>query len=63
VVALRPTDMAEAQYQLARVYFEAGELEEARRMVLRALERAPGFVEAQELLLAIRAAKREDGAG
>ncbi|GBD33244.1 Beta-barrel assembly-enhancing protease [bacterium HR33] len=63
VVALGPTDMAEAEYQLARAYFEAGEVEAARRAVLRALERAPSFREAQELLLAIRAARREDGSG
>ncbi len=61
VVALGPADIAEAEYQLARAYFEAGEIEAARRAVLRALERAPSFREAQELLLAIRAARREDG--
>jgi tetratricopeptide (TPR) repeat protein len=62
VVALRPTDMAEAEYQLARAYFGAGDIEAARRVVLRALERAPSFREAQELLLAIRSARQEDGA-
>jgi tetratricopeptide (TPR) repeat protein len=54
VLALDPVDRAEAEYQLALAYFEAGDLREARRAVLRALERAPNFEKALELLLDIR---------
>lgn len=57
IIALAPTDRAGAEYELARAYFEAGDLGNARRAVLRALERAPNYAEAQDLLLAIRAAQ------
>jgi tetratricopeptide (TPR) repeat protein len=57
LVALGPVDRAGAEFELARAYFRAGDLANARRAVLRALERAPNFVKAQELLLAIRAAQ------
>lgn len=57
VLALAPTDRAGAEYELARAYFEAGDLANARRAVLRALERAPNYAAAQDLLLAIRAAQ------
>ncbi len=59
VVALDPVDRAAALYQLARAYFAAGDAAQARRTVLSALEIAPGFEEAQDLLLEIRA--RADG--
>lgn len=61
VLALDPVDRAEALYQLARAYLEAGDLSLARRTVLRALEDAPSFEAAQELLLEIRA--RANGGG
>jgi Tfp pilus assembly protein PilF len=51
---LDPVDRAEAEYQLALVYFQAGDLRQARRVVLRALERAPNFEKALDLLLNIR---------
>ena len=51
VVALRPVDRAEALYQLAVSLRDAGEPQEARRQVIRALEVAPAFERAQELLL------------
>jgi Tfp pilus assembly protein PilF len=54
VVALNPVDKAEALYQLALAYFEAGEAQAARREVLRALEDAPNFEKAQELLLRLQ---------
>jgi len=63
VLALAPVDRAEAQYQLALAYFGAGKLDEARSAVLRALEAAPGFERAQELLLKIREARRDAGLG
>jgi tetratricopeptide (TPR) repeat protein len=59
VLALAPVDRAEAQYQLALAYFGARKLDEARSAVLRALETAPGFERAQELLLKIREARRD----
>jgi tetratricopeptide (TPR) repeat protein len=55
VIALDPVDDAEALYQLAKTYFDAGDLENARRSVIRALEGAPNYQEAQELLLEIHA--------
>ena len=53
-LAASPTNLAEAQYNLARAYFAAGKKTEARRFVLRSLEAAPNFDKAQELLLKIR---------
>ena len=54
IVALAPVDRAEALYQLAVALDEAGDRAGARREVLRALEVAPGFERAQELLLRVR---------
>jgi tetratricopeptide (TPR) repeat protein len=54
VVALDPVDRAEAYYQLAQAMYRAGDLAAARREVLRALELAPAFEKAQDLLLQIR---------
>jgi tetratricopeptide (TPR) repeat protein len=51
VVALNPLDKAGAQYNLARAYFGAGQKDKAETAVLGALETAPGFKPAQELLL------------
>jgi Flp pilus assembly protein TadD len=53
VVGLRPSDRADALYQLAVALFDAGDVQGARREVLRALEVAPGFNQAQQLLLKI----------
>ncbi len=55
VVALEPTDRAGALYQLARAYWADGQVREARRAVLHALEIAPNYEEALDLLLEIRA--------
>src|SRR5436309_4627737 len=54
VVALQPADQAAAHYDLARSLDAGGNRLEARREVLRALEIAPGFDKAQELLLKLR---------
>ena len=54
VVALQPTDRADALYRLAQVLVAAGDLTAGRREVLRALDIAPDFEAAQDLLLAIR---------
>ncbi|HLF83084.1 MAG TPA: tetratricopeptide repeat protein [Blastocatellia bacterium] len=56
-IALAPPDLAEAHYDLARSLEAAGDHNEAKREVLRALEIAPGFDKAQELLLKLRASK------
>jgi len=61
VVALNPVDRAEALYQLALAYYEAGDTSAARREVLRALEDAPNFEKAQELLLRLQRANRSGG--
>lgn len=53
VLALRPTDIAGAHYELARALLDAGDREAARTEVLKALEAAPAFNEAQQLLLRI----------
>jgi tetratricopeptide (TPR) repeat protein len=55
VLAMKPVDAAGAHYDLARAMLAAGNKLEARREVLRALEIAPEFEKAQELLLKIKA--------
>lgn len=52
-LALSPPNPAEAHYNLASALFAAGQKAEARRAVLRSLEAAPGYEQAQELLLRI----------
>ncbi len=52
-LALQPPNEAEANYNVARAYHALGRTQEAKRAVLRALEAAPAFEKAQELLLAI----------
>ncbi len=60
LVELDPTDPAEWHYRLARCYWEQGEVEPARRQVLKSLEIAPRFREAQRLLLSIHRMPAED---
>jgi tetratricopeptide (TPR) repeat protein len=54
VVALKPVDMAQARYRLAYAHARAGQRPEARRQVLQALELAPNYPDALELLLELR---------
>ncbi|MDT8368829.1 MAG: tetratricopeptide repeat protein [Longimicrobiales bacterium] len=54
VLALDPVDRAEAHFEFARALLAAGELDEARTQVLRALEIAPRYEAALELLLELR---------
>jgi len=54
LVALDPADPAVAFYRLARAELTAGNREAARRAVLRALEQAPGYEPALELLLRLK---------
>ena len=58
VVALNPVDKAEAYYQLALAYRDAGATADARRNVVRALEDAPHFERAQELLLQLHEGRK-----
>ncbi len=52
VLALNPIDRADAYYELARAYFAGADVNRAKRAVLQSLEIAPGFRDAQKLLLA-----------
>src|SRR5262249_51776444 len=52
-LALDPTNIAEANYNLASAYHLLGKQPEAKHAVLRALEAAPSYEKAQELLLKI----------
>jgi cellulose synthase operon protein C len=52
-LALDPPNVAEANYNVANAYHMLGKQPEARRVVLRALEAAPSYEKAQELLLKI----------
>lgn len=54
LVALDPVDLAGALYRLALAQYQAGDTASARRTVLRALERAPNFEAAQDLLMTLR---------
>ena len=54
LVALGPTDRAEALYRLAEAQHRAGDLASARRSVMGALAIAPNYEAALELLLEIR---------
>jgi tetratricopeptide (TPR) repeat protein len=57
VVALDPVDKADALYRLAVAQRAAGDLTGARRSVIGALEIAPNFEEALELLLGLRGSR------
>ena len=58
LAALDPVDRAEALYMWARALHRAGRADEARTRVVEALEIAPGYEEALELLLEIRGGDR-----
>ncbi len=51
LVRMDPVDPAESHYRLARLLHDQGDLDDARRQVLMALEEAPRFRAAQRLLL------------
>ncbi len=53
ILALEPVNRAEAQLELAKSLYHIQQLDEAKRTVLQSLEIAPGFREAQKLLLKI----------
>ena len=57
VVALEPVDRPQALYALARAQQQVGDPDAARRTVLEALEEAPNYPDALDLLLELRAAR------
>ena len=57
VLALKPLDMASAEYDEAKAYLAAGDKAKAEESVLSSLEAAPGYKDAQKLLLELEAAK------
>jgi cellulose synthase operon protein C len=52
-LSLEPPNVAEANYNVARAFHGLGKTLDAKRAVLRALELAPSYEEAQDLLLEI----------
>src|SRR5581483_7338198 len=59
VVALQPHDKAGALYNLAKAYFAAHQFDKAEQQVLAALETAPGYRPAQQLLLQLEDAQKD----
>ena len=51
ILALDPLDRSNAYYQLALSYYNFGNTLDAKRQVLKSLESAPGYRDAQKLLL------------
>jgi len=54
VLALKPLDMASAEYNVAQAYFAEGDKARAEESVLLSLEAAPGYRPAQKLLLQLK---------
>lgn len=61
LVALDPVNRARALYGLAMAYYHGGETASAKKTVLAALETAPNYAEAQDLLLEIMERRPESG--
>ena len=57
VLALHPLDMAQAEYDVAKAYYAEGDKAKAEESVLASLEAAPGFKDAQKLLLELEGSK------
>ena len=57
VLALKPLDMASAEFDVAKAYLAAGDKAKAEDSVLASLEVAPGYQPAQRLLLEIEGSK------
>ena len=53
LLAMNPHDLATAHFRLAKAYLAAEDRAKGREQLLYALEIAPGFREAQQLLLEI----------
>ncbi len=54
VIALQPSDLLDARYELAKALAASGDVAGARRELLQVLEQAPSFEKAQALLLELR---------
>lgn len=54
-LALKPANLAEAHYNLARALFASGNRPESRKALLQSLELAPSYGKALELLLKLKA--------
>ena len=61
ILALNPTDRAEAHYRLAVALAKAGDRARARTQILRALEIAPSYEAALEFLLELRGGGQAGG--
>ena len=59
LVGLNPSDPAGAHYDLAAAFLASGNMQEAKRETLRALEIAPSFSKAQRLLLKLSGATND----
>jgi Flp pilus assembly protein TadD len=57
VLAMKPLDMASAQFDVAKAYMAAGDKAKAEESVLGSLEAAPGYKPAQKLLLELEGGK------
>ena len=57
VLGSKPPDLAQAHIELAEAHLAAGQMAEAKRHTLAALEIAPSFERAQDLLLKISETK------
>ncbi|MES2523353.1 MAG: tetratricopeptide repeat protein [Gemmatimonadota bacterium] len=57
-IAVKPPDLLDARYELARALASAGDVPGARRELLGVLEEAPSFEKAQGLLLQLRAPRK-----
>ncbi len=57
MIALKPIDPAVAHTDLAESYLKAGKRDEAKRQTLAALEIAPTYERAQDLLLKLAEAR------
>jgi hypothetical protein len=55
--------MASAEFDVARAYYAVGDKAKAEDSVLASLEAAPGFKDAQKLLLEIEAGKTGQDSG
>jgi Flp pilus assembly protein TadD len=57
VVAMKPLDKAQAEYDVAKAYLASGDKAKAEDSVLSSLEAAPDFKEAQKMLLELEGTK------
>ena len=57
VLALKPLDKAQAEYDVARAYLASGDKAKAEESVLASLEAAPDFKDAQKMLLELEGSK------